>query len=200
MSTLHCRMAMQGQAALTELTQPLIDKIFKEVEAEYGMKGIANCRLVSTAWLAALQQYPGTANCSSEADSLRRLRAFMPNMGKLCVSHRHNAHLSSNLVDQFKQLTSIELSASSEYQQAESEGIVMDHLSSTLRTVTIRNLYLAPESFRNKQPTFSSLHYQAPRWMPSEKLEWLSNLQQLRVSLCSFLNDARGLESQEECL
>lgn len=128
----------KGQAGLTELTQPLFDKIFKAVEAKCGMKGVVNCRLVSKAWLAALQQYPGTANSSSEADSLRRLRAIMPSVSKLCVSHRHNAHLSSNLVDQFKQLTNIELSASSEYQQAESECIVMDHLSSSLRKVTIR--------------------------------------------------------------
>ena len=61
-SILQCRMAwLQERIGLSQLAQPLVDKILKDIEAEDGMKGVAICRLVSKSWLAAVQQYPGTA-------------------------------------------------------------------------------------------------------------------------------------------
>ena len=180
---------MQGEAGLGELTQPLFDRILKNFEAEDGMKGVAICRLVSKAWLAAVRQYPGTARSCSEANSLRRLSSIMPGMSRLCISFGNTAHLDSSLVEQLKQLTSLKLSASSPaHLMASSESISMTSLPSVLRELTVRNIGIAPDSFRYTPAALTFLEYQAP-W---EKQEWLPHLQELRVSIHCGLN-GRGL-------
>ena len=116
-------MATQRVAGLFELSVPLLIRILSEVEFEDGRKGVAVCRLVCKAWLAAVQLYPGTAHSSSETSDLETLLQIMPSLCKLCISHRHHGDLDYSLVRQFSQLTSIELSASSvTHQMNESEG------------------------------------------------------------------------------
>ena len=174
---------MQKLAGLGELPEPLLSRIVGEIEPEYGMRGLAVLRLVSKAWRAAVQQYAGAAKSSSEADSLEALFQMMPNLRKLHISHTHTVQLNCSLWEKFKQLTSIQLSASLAYQQAPtSEGIIVDNLSSTLRDVTIRNISVAPRSFRNRQPSLARLHYKGGARPCREKLSWLPYLPELRVS------------------
>ena len=88
---------MQKLAGLGELPEPLLSRIVGEIEAEYGMRGLAILRLVSKAWRAAVQQYAGAAKSSSEADSLEALFQMMPNLRKLHISHNHTVQLNCSL-------------------------------------------------------------------------------------------------------
>ena len=152
-----CRMSEQGQTELQDLPPDLIDTVMKEIQGVCGFKGLASCRLVSKAWLAAVQQYPGKAGCTANADNMEALCQILPNMASVAVSSdAESATFNLRPLQSCSQLTSIELlttATSFRYYT------ILD-LPSTVKEAEVRNIDVDYNSLANSTSFLTRLQYQ----------------------------------------
>ena len=165
------------------LPQNLADRVFDIIRACNGMQGIARLRLVSKAWLAAVQQYPGSAKVSSNLKALDALQRIMPNVSKLFVTPKMGYPTSFDLtpLTQCCQLSSLILSAGAPQFSFNWDVIHVVGIPNTVREVEVRHLSLDASSFNNATALITKLTYQ--RQGPSQNNEWgfLQHLPHLKV-------------------
>ena len=171
-----------------ELPQNATDIIFEHVEASVGRLGIARLRLVSKAWLAAVQQYPGSAKLST-LDKLSPLQHIMPNVSKLSISHKVEGPtvIDLTLLAKFCQLSSLELSAVNPSHKFNWKVIEVMGIPNTLKRVKVSDLKLHSGSFNNAAALITSLDYQRGNLTQPDDWKWMQNLPQLKVNILFFL-------------
>lgn len=185
-------MTAQGHTGLHHLPQVIIDDILRTVQASCGFKGLANCRLVSKSWLAAVQLYPAEARDTTEVCRLQTLSQIFPNMASMAIACQAGAHLDLAALRKCSQLTSMSFSRREGYT---AESTSMNKLPSNLREVKFWNLILSPGSLANTTGSLTQLHYQLdghflarhltlPRSEATRlprHLEWMQDFQHLQV-------------------
>ena len=188
------RMTGQEQTGLHHLAQENVDDILRDVQASCGFKGLANCRLVSKSWQAAVQLYPMKAEGAADMCKLRTLSKISPNMASMAIKCRAGAELNLAPLRNCSRLTSMSLSARKRNKGGKAELTVID-LPSSLKEVKIRNLFLPPNSLVNATRSLTQLHYQLdkgtlekqrnmfqPGGNPVPKhWKWMQDLQHLQV-------------------
>ena len=114
----------------------------------------------SKAWLAAGQQYPGTAKVSSSIEKLDSLLRIMPCVSKLALSHHLVAFATINIspLAQCLQLISLELLDGSGGYEMRLINVVGSPY--TLRELGVSNLRLGGGSFNKAAFSITSLRLQ----------------------------------------
>ena len=168
----------------TALPQSCADRVFDIIKATDGMQAIARLRLVSKIWLAAVQQYPGTARISSSLHQLNDLLHIMPNVSKLLITHFYTSHrkIDLTLLAQCLQLSSLELSAGLGRVWTQ-ELITVVGMPSTLRKLRVKNLMLTAGSFGEIASSITSLKLEGRDCARMVEWGWLQHLPHLKVSL-----------------
>ena len=169
-----------------QLPQNCADRVFEIIEAEYGVQAIARLRLISKAWLAAVQQYPGTAKDSSKLDKVDALQRIMPNVSKIYITHILEGSPGADLTPlaQCLQLISLDLTAvhwDNRYYNGRVHNVV--GVPKTLRELRVIELRLDAESFSSASTSITKLDYQRREPCENDEWEWLLNLPYLKVSL-----------------
>ena len=183
-----------------QLPQNVVDTVFDDIKLSDGMQAIARLRLVSKAWLAAIQQYPGSAKLLSGLDKLEALQRIMPNVSKLCITHRSKGSTTLDLTPlaQYSQLTSLDLSAvlSRSLSKYHGKYVSLNNIPGTLREleVRVRNLCLDASSFNSGAALLTNLTYQRTKTTRDRdedeeneevEWEWLQHLPHLKVCFCA---------------
>ena len=187
-------MAAQGQTGLAQLPQENIDDILRDVQGSCGFKGLANCRLVSKDWLAAVQPYPVESRGTTDIQKLRKLSQVFPNMASMAVRCKSGA-LDLASFRHCSQLTSISFSAGKGSEDGTAELTVIG-LPSSLKEAKFQNFLLPPNSLANTTTSLTQLHYQLDVdtlarqqgiFQPGDittlrHWEWMRDLQHLQVN------------------
>lgn len=185
-----------------QLPLELVHRVFNIILITHGMQDLACLRLVSKAWMAAIQQYSGSAKVSSSLRKLNTLQHIMPSVGKLYITHRIKGPTTLDLTPlaQFRQLTSLDLSAMRKpYKRYYGRQLNVKAIPNTLRELDVRGLYLDNGSFSSVAASLTSLKYHrretklclsshavgngATEIQESEEVawEWLQHLPYLKV-------------------
>ena len=175
----------------TQLPQNCADRIFNIIRAEYGMPGIDHLRLVSKAWLAAVQQYPGTAKDSSKLDKLDPLQRIMPNLRKLYITHNNEGSTEIDLTPlaNCPQLISLNVTAELWPPAPHNwEIIYVEGIPNTLRKLKVRKLSLDAKSFNNAAASLTKLVYHKVEMFQEDEWEFLEHLPHLKVQYSYLLH------------
>ena len=146
-----------------QLPLDLIHRVVSIILTLYGMQALARLRLVSKAWMAAIQQYSGSAKVSSSLRELDILQRIMPSVSKLYITHRIEGSTTLDLTPlaQFRQLTSLDLSAMCQpHRPYYGRHLNVKAIPNTLRGLDVRGLYLDDGSFSSAAASLTSLKYQ----------------------------------------
>lgn len=181
-----CRLAQQRQMSIQKLPQLATDIIFEHVEASDGFHGILCLRLVSKAWLAAVREYPGSAELDSDLKELDSLLRIMPRVTKLSLCSHLLSSKTINLspLAQCKQLTSLELFDGSGGYESLTINVVGS--PNSFRELGVCNLRLGVGSFNNAASSITSLKLQRTKSVREDEWEWVQNLPNLKVRFTSF--------------
>ena len=184
-------MTAPGQTGFHQLPLDIIGDILRSVQGSCASKSLLCCWLVCKDWRDAIKQSPVRAESTAEQGKLWSYSQMLPKMASMAIVCRADIYLNLTLLRDCRQLTSLSLSARRDTDRGRAELTIIN-IPTTLKEVTLNNLFLPPNSLTEVSTSVTKLQYQLDahniarqgktKGHPfARQWEWIQDLQNLQV-------------------